>query len=86
MRTPTMPVPLRYWCASNAKLTAMINKITVREIRACYGRQAINTPHLWTCRCCRLMWITLRVIHMLTGATTVYRLDGDISYFKSRFV
>ena len=37
----SLPIPLRYWCASNTKLTARINKIAVSEINRYYFNKAI---------------------------------------------
>ncbi len=36
----SQPIPLRYWCASNTKLTAKINKIVVNEITRYYRAKA----------------------------------------------
>ena len=36
----SLPIPLRYWCASNTKLTARINKIAVNEINRYYFSKA----------------------------------------------
>ena len=38
----SLPIPLRYWCASNTKLTARINKIAVNEIGRYYRGKAKN--------------------------------------------
>lgn len=36
----SLPIPLRYWCASNTKLTAKVNKIAVNEISSYYRGKA----------------------------------------------
>ncbi len=36
----TLPIPLRYWCASSKDLTAAVNKIAVREIAHYYRKKA----------------------------------------------
>ena len=36
----SQPIPLHYWCTSNTKLTARINKIAVNEINRYYLNKA----------------------------------------------